>query len=379
MALPAEVVLAAGADAATVEARGDWTIVAAAGLDRSLQLLLQDQRLRDGMRATLDLAGLGRLDTAGAWLLLRTEQALRERRIAVEYEGLGEHQGFLDFVRRAEPPPMPRRPRDWLLLQLVETVGRSAFAVGRTALLLVDFLGAAMSALARLLVRPDRMRWRALVAHLEAVGLNAVGIVGLLSFLIGIVLSFQSIAQLRWYGAEIFTVNLLAIGVLRELGVLLTAIVVAGRSGSAFAAQLGTMQVGEEIDAIRVLGLDPMEVLVVPRLLALMIALPMLTFLSNLAALAGGGTLLYADLGISPSQFFTQLASAVKPTTFWLGMVKAPVFAFIIAAVGCFMGITASRSAESVGQQTTRAVVVSIFLVIVTDAVFSIVYARMGY
>jgi phospholipid/cholesterol/gamma-HCH transport system permease protein len=210
------------------------------------------------------------------------------------------------------------------------------------------------------------------------VGINALPIVGLLSFLIGVVVAFQGADQLRQFGAEIFTVNLLGVSILRELGVLLTAILIAGRSGSAFTAQIGTMKVNQEVDALQTIGLDPVEVLVVPRVLALMIMLPILVFYANLMGLLGGMVMATTVLDISLTTFLKQLQSAVNLTTFAIGMVKAPVFAFLIALVGCFEGFNVSGSAESVGQKTTASVVEGIFLVIVFDAAFSILFSILG-
>jgi phospholipid/cholesterol/gamma-HCH transport system permease protein len=200
-------------------------------------------------------------------------------------------------------------------------------------------------------------------------------IVGLLSFLIGVVMAYQGADQLRRFGAEIYTVNLLGVSILRELGVLLSAIIIAGRSGSAFTAQIGTMQVNEEIDALRTLGLDPIEVLVLPRLFGLVITLPLIAFFADFMGILGGGLMSWAVLDINIPNFLTQLQSAVGEMTLWVGIIKAPFFASIIALVGCFEGLNVTRSAESVGRLTTQSVVESIFFVIVTDAAFSIVFS----
>jgi phospholipid/cholesterol/gamma-HCH transport system permease protein len=199
-----------------------------------------------------------------------------------------------------------------------------------------------------------------------------------MSFLIGMVLAYQGADQLARFGAQIFTVNLVGYGVLREMGILLTAILVAGRSGSAFTAQIGTMKVNEEIDAMRTIGLDPMEVLVIPRVLALMLTLPLLTFYADMLGLLGGAVIAFVELDISFLQFARQLSSGVTPWSFWIGIIKAPVFAFIIAMVGCFEGLMVTRSAESVGRRTTAAVVEAIFLVIVLDALASILFSNLG-
>jgi phospholipid/cholesterol/gamma-HCH transport system permease protein len=216
------------------------------------------------------------------------------------------------------------------------------------------------------------------VRHLEETGLDALPIVGLISMLVGLVLAYQGVDQLRPFGAEIYMVNLVGVATLREMGILLTAIVVAGRSGSAFTAEIGTMKVNEEVDALSTLGLDPVEILVLPRLIALLITLPLLAFFADIMSLVGGaiGGLLLIDLTLP--QFLDQLSIAVTPTMFWVGVVKAPVFAFVISMVGCFEGLRVTGSAESVGRQTTKAVVESIFLVIVLDALFSILFSVLG-
>ncbi|MDH3663453.1 MAG: ABC transporter permease, partial [Alphaproteobacteria bacterium] len=234
------------------------------------------------------------------------------------------------------------------------------------------------STLVRNILHPTRFRLTSLTHHLEQTCLNALPIVGLIAFLIGVVMAYQGADQLKRFGAEIFTVDLVGVSVLREIGILLTAIVVAGRSGSAFTAEIGAMAVNQEIDALRAIGLDVVEVLVLPRMLALMIALPLLAFFADILGLFGGGLMAWLVLGISPGQFLTQLESAIEPATFWVGIIKAPVFAFLIALVGCYQGLLVSCSADSVGRHTTKSVVIGIFLVIVFDALFSILFSTLG-
>jgi phospholipid/cholesterol/gamma-HCH transport system permease protein len=361
-----------------VEAGGGWTLDELPRLDADLRSLIERTRPA-GAAARISLAQLERLDTAGAWLLHRLERDLGARGLAVEFAAVrAEHAALLEAVRRAAPePPIPSAQPD-PLLRMVAEVGEASIRVFQEGRRLLSFYGQIVLALAAVAMRPTRLRGISLVHHLEQTGVNALPIVGLISFLIGVVLAYQGATQLRMFGADIFTIDLLAISVLREIGVLLTAIVVAGRSGSAFTAQLGTMQVNEEIDAMRTLGLDPVEVLVLPRLLALMIALPLLAFFANIMALLGGGVMAVVVLDIGPGQFVNRLDGVVTLTTFLVGMVKAPVFAFLIAMVGCYEGMNASGSAESVGRQTTRSVVIGIFLVIVSDALFSIVFATVG-
>ena len=261
---------------------------------------------------------------------------------------------------------------------MVVHLGEVTVDIAKETADLLAFLGQITVVLGRHVLNPGRLRAKSLVFHMQEAGLNAIPIVGLMSFLIGIVLAFLGASQLQRFGAEVFVVNLVAISVLREIGVLMTAIIVAGRSGSAFTAQIGSMKVNEEIDAMRALGLDPIEVLVLPRLLALVITLPLLAFVADLLGLLGGGLMAWIVLGISPGTFIERLNDAIGQWTFWVGISKAPVFAFTIAMIGCYEGLQVGGSAESVGQRTTRAVVEAIFLVIVIDAVFSIFYQLVG-
>ena len=342
-----------------------------------------DHRLRDLQmpsdgRVTLDLGGIDRLDTAGAWLLLRTEHDLTSRGNAVEIKNLRENFApLLDQVRSGgmvAPAPHPR-PAHHTIAGFLAKIGQITLGLIGRAYSLLGFFGLVCITSGSLLRHPRHLRLTALVAQMEQTGVNAVPIVGLLSFLIGIVLAYQGADQLRRFGAEIYTVNLLSVGVLRELGVLMAAIIIAGRSGSAFTAQIGTMRVNEEIDAMRTIGLDPIAVLVIPRLLGLMLTLPMLTLCANLLGLLGGCLMAWASLDITPPQFLRQLQSSLYAWTFWIGLIKAPFFAFIIALTGCYEGFQVARSAESVGRLTTLSVVESIFLVIVADAGFSIVFS----
>lgn len=357
-----------------LSAAGEWLVATAADLDRRLRALEMPER----RPVTIDLAGIRRIDTAGAWLLLRTEHSLSARGNTVQMRNLAPvFAPLFEQVRAggiASPVAHPR-PAHHSLLGFLGRIGEIVVdLLGRTYSI-VGFVGLVASTVLRILARPRRLRLTSTVAQMEQTGVNALGIVGMLSFLVGIVIAYQGADQLRRFGAEIYTVNLLAVGILRELGVLMTAIIIAGRSGSAFTAQIGTMRVNEEIDALRTLGLDPIEVLVIPRLLGLVLTLPMLTLYANLMGLLGGCLMAWSVLGITIPQFVRELQSAITPQTFWIGVSKAPVFALIIATIGCYEGFRVSRSAESVGQLTTLSVVESVFLVIVTDAVFSVVFS----
>jgi phospholipid/cholesterol/gamma-HCH transport system permease protein len=356
-------------------AGGDWDLRAAARLDAELAAATR----APPQALAVDLSGLGRLDTAGAWLLHRTRKRLAAQGVPVEFVGLSaEHAALIEAVAAGDRPPPPAPERFNAILRLVERVGiGTLFTVAETRRF-TAFIGVVVEAALHTALRPARLRFTPLVYHLEQVGLNALPIVGLLSLLIGLVLAYQGIAQLQRFGAEIFVVNLIGISVLREIGVLMTAIIVAGRSGSAFTAQIGAMKVREEIDAMRTIGLDPVEVLVLPRMLALILAMPLLAFFADLMGLIGGGAMCWLTLDIKPDAYLERLNAAIGLWTFGVGMIKAPVFAALIALVGCYQGMQVSGSAESVGRLTTRSVVQSIFLVITFDAIFSVVFYLVG-
>ncbi len=364
-----------GSDRLLIKACGAWTIANAAALDAALASL----HPAGGRHATIDLSQMTALDTAGAWLVHRTMTRLQAEDIQTFIEGLGPSHGpLLELVANLGRPVAPDVGRTNPFLAVVLRLGKGVIDAAAEAKALVAFFGLTVITFVHCLGRPRRFRLTALVNQIERTGLDAVPIVGLLSFLIGVVLAYQGADQLRRFGAEIFTVNLLAVSVLREIGVLMTAIMLAGRSGSAFAAQIGTMQVNEEVAAMRTLGLDPVEVLVLPRINGLLITLPLLTFLADIAGILGGAIMAVAALDLSIVQFIRQFKEAAEFKHFLVGMVKAPVFAYIIALVGCFEGLRVSGSAESVGQMTTKAVVEAIFLVILADALFSILFSSMG-
>ena len=330
---------------------------------------------KTGVRA-LDLSSLTMLDTAGAWLILT-----RARDASLAVEGASpERADLLAMVSAAleSAKPKPRRPpvhqgvRDRL-----EQIGRETTEAAGNLARIVGFFGLVIATLVGTLFHPSRLRLTSLVFHMQQVGLAAVPIVALMSFLIGIVLAYQGADQLRQFGAEIFVVDLIAVSILRELGILLTAIIVAGRSASAFTAAIGSMKMREEVDAMRTLGLDPIAVLVLPRMIALVLMLPVLGVVANLAGLTGGALMSWIELDISPATFRTRLLET-DVSHFVVGIVKAPFFAVIIAVIGCFQGMQVQGNAESLGALTSRSVVQSIFMVILVDAVFSIFFAAVG-
>lgn len=376
--------MAAPAGWLNTDREGDRLVVAAGGAWGVTEISAFDQRLAlletGGARtARIDLASLESLDTAAAWVLHRTLMRLREQGLEAEIAGANPaHAALLERIAASDVEQVLERPGAGAFIAVVQHLGRAAIDTWREAAALLAFLGHSTITLMSSLRHPGRIRFKSLVNQLETVGLNAMPIVGLLSFLIGVVVAYQGADQLRRFGAEIFTVNLLAISILREMGILLAAIIIAGRSGSAFTAQIGTMQVNQEVDAMRALGLDPMDILVMPRMLALVIALPLLAVFADIMGLTGGAVISVLVLDISLVQYLERLKGAVSVWSFWVGMIKAPVFGFVIALVGCREGLNVSGSAESVGRQTTKSVVVSIFLVIIINAMFSILFAVIG-
>jgi phospholipid/cholesterol/gamma-HCH transport system permease protein len=354
---------------------GDWRT----HFLKDVDLFLRNVGVEDRGPLFIDLDQVSFLDTAGALIIRRFMARMRLAGMTCTLKTQNPlFLGLLSTDKNPDlvPPPQPIPPP--FFLGLLENMGKKTLEACKDALVLISFLGEVVLALLALVRRPGRLRLTATVYHLGQVGMRAVPIVGLISFLIGVVLVYQSANQLKRFGAEVFTVDLLAVSVLRELGILLTSIVVAGRSGSAFTAQIGYMQLNQEIDAMRIMSLDPVTYLVLPRLIALMIALPLLGFFANMMAILGGAIMGNALIGLTFSQFMTQLNMAIGPWTFWTGMIKGPFFAFVISLVGCFEGLRVRGGAESVGSQTTKSVVKSIFLVIVMDAVFSILFSYIG-
>jgi phospholipid/cholesterol/gamma-HCH transport system permease protein len=363
-----------------VAAGGRWLIAGAGGLDRRVEAVAETAARSGAQRQIhIDCSKLEALDTVGAWLVLRLKSVLGRQGAQVSLEHLA--PDFAPLLKQAEKYSPARAQvahhRRSPLLDPLARLGVWAIDRVHQAGEMLSFFGMVTTTSLRALRHPGRIRLIAFMSHVQRTGVSALPIVGLLSFLIGVVFAYQGADQLRYFGAQIFTVNLLGLAFLRELGVLLTAIIVAGRSGSAFTAEIGTMQVNEEIDAMKTLGLDPIEVLVLPRLTALMASLPLLTFYANVMGLFGGALICALALGIPLPLFLQQLRGAVGLWSFWLGVLKAPFFALCIGLVGCHEGLNVSRSAESVGRLTTLSVVESIFLVIIIDAAFSILFAQL--
>ncbi|MBA1158800.1 ABC transporter permease [Microvirga mediterraneensis] len=359
-----------------IELSGNWSAEQASAMEIAVADLITDVK---GARATFDLSGVERLDTVGAWLLDRTRHDLRIKGCTLAFENAREEHGILlDEVDHYDVPPEAEVTRH-RVFDLLDGLGHAVLNLGRDLLSGLAFLGEFMMALGRVVTQPRRFRGTSLVNQLDFVALRSVPIMALISLLVGGIIAQQGIFQLRQFGASAFVVDLVGILVLRELGVLLTAIMIAGRSGSAFTAELGSMKMREEIDAIRVMGLDPMEVLIIPRLLALIIGLPMLTFLSDLSALFGGGLVAWLYEGIGPRIFMSRLKEAIALNTFLVGMIKAPFMALIIGMIASIEGLAVQGSAESLGRHVTSSVVKAIFMVIVADGLFAMFFAAIKY
>ena len=358
-----------------LKARGDWIVRNADSADKAIAHI----DLRGRRSVIFDLSSIGKLDTTGAWLLHKAQRLFQGHGAVATVTGAnGPQATLLNAVTKADHEvvdhPAHRNP----VIAIVERMGKTLDDVGQTLREATAFFGLVLETLGKTVLNPWRMRATSTVYHMEQVGLNAVPIVSLISFLIGAVLAFQGAQQLRKFGADVFTVNFVAISFLREVGILLTAIIVAGRSGSAFTAQIGSMKVREEVDAMRTLGLDPAEVLVLPRVIALIIMMPILGFIAAIMGLLGGGLVVLLTLGMSPEMYIQRLYDALDFWDVFTGVIKAPVFGLLIAVIGCFEGMKVEGSAESVGQRTTASVVEGIFTVIVIDAFFSILFIQLG-
>lgn len=325
--------------------------------------------------AVLDLSAVERIDTVGAWII---------HKLATEHRATlsGASEETLTLIERvsASHQPVQMRPDDLNpLMRVTGEIGTAVIETGRTMRGLLSFFGAVLIACWDTIRQPSRFRLNAVIQRFELVGVRALGIIGLMSFLIGIVIAQQGAVQLSQFGAEALTVNLIGRITTRELGVLMTAIMVAGRSGSAFAAQLGTMKLTEEIDAMRTIGVSPIEALVLPRMIASVLMLPLLGFYATVVSIIGGGLFCWISLDIPPFTFVQRMREVIPMTDVWVGLIKAPVFGAVIAVTGCFQGMLVEGNAEEVGLKTTAAVVQAIFLVIVIDAFFAVFFSGIGW
>ena len=367
--------LTAGGESTTFAAAGPWIAAHSSALER----LVVSVSLQQTHRIVIDLASVEQLDTLGAWLLERLIRGFRDRGQEPTVVGLpGRFRGLLDKVHDVNrEAPAPRAKPNRVIAGL-EFVGRETVGFKDDAKSFLEMLGAIGISLLGVIRRPRALRLTSAVHHLYRVGWQAVPIMLLITFLIGAIIAQQGIFHFRKFGADAYVVDMVGILVLREIGVLIVSIMVAGRSGSAYTAELGSMKMREEIDALRTMGFDPVEVLILPRVLALVCALPILTFLGSMSALYGGGLVAWLYGGMSPEIFIARLREAISVTHFEVGMIKAPFMAMVIGVVACSEGLRVKGSAESLGLQTTTSVVKSIFLVIVLDGVFAIFFASIG-
>ncbi len=366
--------------------RGDRLDLAAAGAwtaehARTLEPLVDAAiRSKTPVRSiAIDTAGIDRLDTFGAWLLERALRTWSSQGCEVRLVGLrDDYRGLFDKVKAGTQKLTPEPPRRNRIITILETVGMAMATVGADFVLLTQMVGSLIVAMMRVLRHPTTFRLTSMINHLERVGWQAVPIILLITVLIGAILAQQGIFHFSKFGADIYVVDMVGVLVLREVGVLIVCIMVAGRSGSAYTAELGAMKMREEVDALRTMGFDPVEVLILPRIIALVIAVPILTFLGSMAALYGGGFVAWLYGGIEPPVFLSRLREAISVETFEVGILKAPFMAFVIGIVACVEGLQVQGSAESLGEQTTNSVVKSIFLVIVLDGFFAMFFASIG-
>jgi phospholipid/cholesterol/gamma-HCH transport system permease protein len=361
-------------DRLLLTAGGAWTAVHA----QELEALIDAVQPNGASALALDMRDIRALDTFGAWLVEHLIRDWRSRNRGAEVVGLAErYQDLLHNLRTANQESPAPPGRDNPIVASLERLGRGVADTGRGIIPFLDMLGAFGTVLLRTLRAPQTFRLTSFVHHLDRVGLRAVPIILLITFLIGGIIAQQGIFHFRKFGADVYVVDMVGILVLRELGVLIVAIMVAGRSGSSYTAELGSMKMREEVDALRTMGLDPVEVLILPRVLALVVALPLLTFLGAMAALYGGGLVTWVYGGMDPDTFIARLKEAISLTHFKVGMIKAPFMALAIGIVACAEGLRVKGSAESLGAQTTTSVVKSIFLVIVLDGIFAMFFAAI--
>lgn len=366
----------AGAGGIELTAAGSWTVDHAGNLD---------DLIRETVRATppsqpvtIDMRSVVALDTYGAWLIERLVRAREAGPGIARLDGLPErYQALYDEIRSTERDAAPPPPRNGSLLGSVTWLGEATVRVGHALVDFANMLGAIVLALARVISNPRSFRITPTMHHLDRVGWQAVPIMLLITFLIGCIIAQQGFFHFRKFGADAYVVDMVGILILREIGVLIIAIMMAGRSGSAYTAEIGSMKMREEIDALRTMGRDPVDVLILPRIIALVIALPILTFLGSMAALYGGGLVAWLYGGMSPAIYIERLREAVSLTHFEVGMIKAPFMALVIGVVACAQGLAVQGSAESLGRETTASVVKSIFLVIVLDGLFAIFFAAV--
>ena len=358
-------------------ATGAWTAERAAELEKIIDQTAR--RYQGASDVVIDLAKLERLDTFGAWLIERLKRAFSRRGSTARVIGLSDaDRGLMEELQLVNRAPEETGAAANRIVMALDSVGRAVAGIGWSLVLLTQVLGALTMVVAATIAHPTRLRLTSVVYHLERVGWRAVPIIVLSTFLIGAIIAQQGIFHFRTFGAEIYVVDMVGILVLREVGVLIVCVMVAGRSGSAYTAEIGSMKMREEIDALRTMGFDPVEVLVLPRIVALVIAVPLLTFLGSMAALYGAGLVCWLYGGMTPDILLARLREAISLPTFTVGMIKAPFMALVIGLVACVEGFEVQGSAASLGLRTTSSVVKSIFLVIVLDGFFAMFFAAVG-
>ncbi|MBO0343592.1 ABC transporter permease [Roseibium limicola] len=367
--------MSAEGDVPCLRLAGDWVI----NRLTDCEAVLADAKVPGEGRVRLDLSGLSGLDTSGAWVLHRFRGAQEFNGRRVQFDGLDDKRAILfEELEKHHPAVLKSEKHSYSLADMMEAWGRNAIEAMRDGLAMLHILGSLGAVLAAILVQPKRLRSVSAAVQFERTCIGAVPIVMLMSFLIGVIISQQGGFYLRQFGADLYVVDLAGVLVLREIGVILTAIMVAGRSGSAITAEIGAMRMREEVDALHVIGMQVTEVLILPRVLALMLAVPVLTFLSDIASLFGAGLVAWAYLDINPQPFMTRLQETVTVQTFVVGLIKAPFMALIVGLIASVEGLKVGGSAESLGKRTTMAVVKAIFLVIVVDGIFAVFFAAIG-
>ena len=363
-------------DLVELNAAGSWTAEYAAAIEPQVEAATRTVAARS---IAINITRIDYLDTYGAWLIERTLRNWKTQGRDVRLVGLREdYRGLFEKVHAGTQTLSPPPPRRNSIIATLESVGMTMSGVAADLMLFAQMIGSLMVALKRVTLRPTTFRFTSMVHQLERVCWRAVPIILLITVLIGAILAQQGIFHFRKFGADIYVIDMVGVLVLREIGVLIVCIMVAGRSGSSYTAELGAMRMREEVDALRTMGFDPIEVLILPRILALVIAVPILTFLGSMAALYGGGLVSWLYGGIQPEVFLSRLREAVTTTTFEVGIIKAPFMALVIGVVACVEGLQVQGSAESLGEKTTNSVVKSIFLVIVLDGVFAMFFASIG-
>ena len=348
---------------------GDWV---STELGRTPARLMAEARGL-GAPLALDLSGLGRFDTAGAYALLRAAPVHADAARPARPDAAR----VIELVASVRPAPPAPAPAGGLATTFLSRLGGGVVRFGEDALAGFVFLGRLMAAVGLVAVHPSRLRVAPTVALMERAGLDAAPIVATTSFFVGATLAFLGASLLAQFGAQVYAVELVGIGVLREFGVLVTCIILAGRSASSFAAEIGAMRMNQEVDAMRVMGVDPFQALVVPRFLAMLAMTPLLTFIAMAAGLSGGLVVVWGVLQLSPAFFIERLLENVGPEPFWLGIAKAPVLAVIIAAIGCRQGLEVGGDVEQLGRRVTSAVVQALFCIIIVDALFAMLFMEL--